>query len=559
MKQILVGVVISVFCCIIILFFIYYGYSFLNVPTLHNSRIALDGEWDIQYCSLQKHCQDSIQKVFLPAIFTMDLLQKVNDYRGIVILSKIIFIPKSLQSEYFLLSLGKIGDADRTYVNGKLVGTSGDFLSKEFSVWNKTRYYIIPGEILNYDKNNHIKIEIACYGFNRLVGDIFITPVTLENFNLLQFFETIKNFCPLFCNVGIGFIFVIIFLMLCYNKNERDKYLYFLAQLIPGIFVVLEPILPFAIYPTTVVRIKVFGISWSILVLIHLLFLHRLYEYKRKKTEVALFIIVLVAIFAILNVQKPYSIKNVGTYVIIILTSLALYNVSLHIEQFLKKNQMAKLFIPIGLILAVTAAHDGFVYLSIFTMNIYKFFDYEFTSPIFHFTSNAIFIGAGLIVVYRYIDMSRKMEDVNLYLEKEVEERTKQLKESLENLSKTIELGVFDIKSKPSRCFSPQLEPKIKQAVIYINNNFRENISREGLAAMLNIHHDYFSKAFKYYIGKSLNEYIYALRIKEAVRLLMETNDTILDIAMRVGFESVKTFNRAFKRFTGRNPKDYRK
>jgi AraC-like DNA-binding protein len=33
----------------------------------------------------------------------------------------------------------------------------------------------------------------------------------------------------------------------------------------------------------------------------------------------------------------------------------------------------------------------------------------------------------------------------------------------------------------------------------------------------------------------------------------------ILDIALYIGFDSVKTFNRAFKKFTGKNPSDYRK
>jgi len=76
---------------------------------------------------------------------------------------------------------------------------------------------------------------------------------------------------------------------------------------------------------------------------------------------------------------------------------------------------------------------------------------------------------------------------------------------------------------------------------------------------MVNIHHDYFSKAFKYYTGKSVNDYIYELRVKEAIKLLLERKMNILDIALYIGFDSVKTFNRAFKKFTGKNPSDYRK
>ncbi|MCX7680181.1 MAG: AraC family transcriptional regulator [Spirochaetes bacterium] len=558
MKKFFVGSV-CIGSAIGIIVLIYSCESILRLPQPDAYTLFLDGEWDVQYCAFQKHCDHVVEKIYVPAIFTSELLKKTNNYQGIVVLSKRVYIPRSLHSKYILLSLGKIGDADRTYVNGMLVGSSGGFLPHEFSVWNKTRYYLIPFEILRFDEQNTIKIEIACYGFNRIVGKLFITPISAEEYNRIQLFETAKNYFPLFCNVGIGFIFLIIFLMLIYNKNERSKYLWFLAQLVPGIFVVLEPVLPYPLYHSTIMRVKVFGISWSTLVLVHLIFLHRLYGYRRIKTEIALHIVTLLVILSVIVVKKPLSIKTVGTYVIVTLTSLAAYNVSLHIEQILKKNSLAKLFIPIGLILAITAAHDGFVYLSIFTMKMYKFLGYEFRSPIFHFTSIAIFVGAGLIVVYQYIEMSRKVERINVYLENKVKERTRELHASLENLSKAIELGIFNIKSKSTKYFSPQLEPKIKHAIVYINNNYKDDISREGLASMLNIHHDYFSKAFKYYTGKSVNEYIYSLRIKEAIRLLIETNETILDIAMQVGFDSVKTFNRAFKRLTGKNPREYRK
>lgn len=558
MRGIFFAIALSIFCLISIVIVAYYWYNFPHLSSLHKDSIPLDGEWDIRYCLTSENCDQTSQKVSIPAFFSPGLLQTIKDFRGIVVLTKKFFVPKSLKSEYILLYLGKIGDADRTYINGMLVGSSGAFPPREFSVWNKTRYYLFPSAILHGGVDNLIKIEIACYGFNRIFGNAFIRQSTGEEYNRIQIIETITNYFPLFCNVGIGFVFVIIFLMLCYNKSERMKYLFFLAHLIPGIFVVLEPVMPFSLYSDTIVRMKVFGIAWSALVLVHLLFLHRIYQYTRFIVEIALCAITLLLVVLIYIANNADGIKTIGKCVIIALTSLALYNLSLHAEQLVKKNDIAKLFIPIGLILAITASHDGFVYLSIFTMKIYNIFGYEFHSPIFHYTSGAIFIGAGLIVVYQYIGMSKEIENMNTVLENKVEERTRELKASLENLSKAIELGVFDIKLK-SKQFSPLLEPKIKQAIVYINNNFCDNISREGLAAMLDMHHDYFSKAFKYYTGKSLNEYIYALRIKESIGHLIKTNATILEIAMLVGFDSVKTFNRAFKKITGKNPKDYRK
>lgn len=559
MRRIFFGIALSIFCLSAIVVAAYCWYNFLHLRSLREDSIPLGGKLNVAYCATLVGCDHAPQKISIPAFFTPGLLQTVNDFRGFVIAAGKFFVPKHFKSEYVLLHLGKIGDADRTYINDKIVGSSGDFPPREFSAWNKTRYYLFSSTILKNGTDNFIKIEIACYGFNRIIGNAFIKQITKEEYNRLQLIETVKNFFPLFCNVGIGFVFMIIFLMLCYNKSERIKYLLFLAHLVPGIFVVIEPVMPFALYSNTIVRMKIFGVAWSALVFVHILFLHRIYLYKRYIVEIALGVFTLLVVLVILAVKETDGIKAIGKYVVTVLTSLALYNVSLHAEQLIKRNDIAKLFMPIGLILAITASHDGFVYLSVFTMKIYSIFGYEFSSPIFHYTSGAIFIGAGLIVVYQYIGMSKEIENMNIILENKVEERTRELKTSLENLSKAIELGMFDIKSKSNKYFSAQLEPKIKQAIVFINNNFSDNISREGFAAMLDIHHDYFSKAFKYYTGKSLNDYIYTLRIKEAIKLLVETNTTILDIAMQVGFESVKTFNRAFKKFTGKNPKDYRK
>jgi AraC-like DNA-binding protein len=70
------------------------------------------------------------------------------------------------------------------------------------------------------------------------------------------------------------------------------------------------------------------------------------------------------------------------------------------------------------------------------------------------------------------------------------------------------------------------------QAIIYLNNNYHDELSREGLSAMLDLHANYFSKAFKHYTGKRVHEYLHELRIKEAIKLLRESQNTIFDIAM---------------------------
>ncbi len=89
---------------------------------------------------------------------------------------------------------------------------------------------------------------------------------------------------------------------------------------------------------------------------------------------------------------------------------------------------------------------------------------------------------------------------------------------------------------------------------VYLN----ADISREGLASAIDISPDYMSRLFKVYTGMKLNDYINKLRV-EAATLKLENKDTrIIDIAFDVGFESIMTFNRAFKAFMEITPSEYR-
>ena len=114
------------------------------------------------------------------------------------------------------------------------------------------------------------------------------------------------------------------------------------------------------------------------------------------------------------------------------------------------------------------------------------------------------------------------------------------------------------IRSAPHR-MTDAIEVKIHAAIEYLHENYREDISRENLSAAIDLHPDNFSRYFKKYTGKKYNEYITGLRITEAMRLLRETDESIIDIAMNVGFGTLRNFNYAFFSVTGHTPSDFRK
>jgi AraC family transcriptional regulator of adaptative response / methylphosphotriester-DNA alkyltransferase methyltransferase len=93
---------------------------------------------------------------------------------------------------------------------------------------------------------------------------------------------------------------------------------------------------------------------------------------------------------------------------------------------------------------------------------------------------------------------------------------------------------------------------------LLIDNNFTrkkhlaENMGRIGVTChrMVTI--------FKEYYHVTPKKYYDALRIEEAKRKLLETNDTIIDIAYGAGFQSLSAFYKFFRKNAGSPPSKYR-
>jgi AraC-like DNA-binding protein len=367
---------------------------------------------------------------------------------------------------------------------------------------------------------------------------------------------------PLYFHIGSAFAFGLIFLLFAFKQQNRAEYITFLVQLIPRLFIILEMCNAWQFPGDIVSRYRFFGFMWNILSLVHLLFLHRMYEVKRKRIEFFLWSVFIVNTIVIV-MSSDISQRRYGLIVIFTLTSLVLYDIFLHLQQLIRGNPYAKIMFTLGIIIAVSSAHDGLALSPMFLGPHFNILGYTFDTLTFPYASIAMFIGAGLIVVYRFITMTLVIEDLNENLEKKVDERTQELQKSLSDLSNAIEVSFMGQRLKNHRSYktsiTPHTEEKIKAAIIYINANFRDNVTREGLAAMQSITPDHLGKAFRKYTGKKINEYVNDLRIKEAMKLLWTTDRKIIDIAFSLGFESLSTFNRLFTKILKTPPRNFRK
>ncbi len=99
----------------------------------------------------------------------------------------------------------------------------------------------------------------------------------------------------------------------------------------------------------------------------------------------------------------------------------------------------------------------------------------------------------------------------------------------------------------------------MQEAARYIRINYMKDLSLEAVAAHVNISPTYFSKKFKSSTGFGYKEYLIYVRIQEASDMLLETNESISEIALKCGFNDSDYFGNAFKKTKGLSPSKYRK
>ena len=89
-------------------------------------------------------------------------------------------------------------------------------------------------------------------------------------------------------------------------------------------------------------------------------------------------------------------------------------------------------------------------------------------------------------------------------------------------------------------------------------SNLRHGITVSELTQVFHYNEKYLGRLFKRETGVSIHEFINNERLSLAEKLLRETNDSILSVSERAGFNNVTYFNRLFKAKHGLSPAAYR-
>jgi AraC-like DNA-binding protein/DNA-binding LytR/AlgR family response regulator len=135
-------------------------------------------------------------------------------------------------------------------------------------------------------------------------------------------------------------------------------------------------------------------------------------------------------------------------------------------------------------------------------------------------------------------------------------------------VAKVLSKGVFgldetlahvDAALERLRKLSNEAQRVVRHAMAYLHEHYADPISRQGLADHVGMNEDYLTYCFRQELGMTPVAYLNRYRVNQAKLLLKESDRSVTDIALSVGFSDSGYFSRVFRREAGMSPEAYRR
>ena len=102
------------------------------------------------------------------------------------------------------------------------------------------------------------------------------------------------------------------------------------------------------------------------------------------------------------------------------------------------------------------------------------------------------------------------------------------------------------------------VSPIIKESLDYVHKNYAKQITINDICDKFKINKCYFCCMFKKETGQTFINYLNNYKIERSKDLLKNTNMTLLDISLEVGFNNQSYYSTIFKKYTNMTPQEYR-
>jgi AraC family transcriptional regulator len=125
------------------------------------------------------------------------------------------------------------------------------------------------------------------------------------------------------------------------------------------------------------------------------------------------------------------------------------------------------------------------------------------------------------------------------------------------NLAGTPAPAVTDLRK--TRLVATLPKWRLMRVQTYIETNIGGRITLANLAATAGLSRMYFAKQFRATTGMRPHDFVLRKRIAHAQQMLAATSDTLVDIALSVGFQTQAHFTTVFKKIAGNTPYQFRR
>lgn len=184
--------------------------------------------------------------------------------------------------------------------------------------------------------------------------------------------------------------------------------------------------------------------------------------------------------------------------------------------------------------------------------------------------STAIFLVVALYIYNKR--KARRLIEAGEYLQKALEkskEEQELVENELERIKEKIRISAPEeerqapVGEERELKLSTEMQENITQALQLLMEEqhlYRDkNLTLESLSNTIDINRSYMSIYLNRIVGCNFYEYVAKLRLKEAKRLLCNTDYTLQVIANETGFSTMQTFHNVFKKYNnGQTPTEYR-
>jgi len=109
------------------------------------------------------------------------------------------------------------------------------------------------------------------------------------------------------------------------------------------------------------------------------------------------------------------------------------------------------------------------------------------------------------------------------------------------------------------RARDKDLERRLHEARAFIDRSFHRPIDLDAIAKHACFSRYHFHRLFRRHYGVTPHEYLTEKRVARARELLTETDLTVTNVCLELGFESLGSFSTLFRRYVGHPPSRYRR